>query len=174
MSKVRKRRSRNRQTKPASPLADKPFRPLVNPYTPIEVISPEQIEQIHNASMHILENIGLEFLEDEAFAYWQQAGAKTDPDTRRVWLDRGLVLDLVANAPTQFTLRARNPKHAVTIGGNHINFCTVGAVPYYSDLDYGRRPGTLADFQRMVKLAQVCGPHSHCGRLVCGTARHSR
>ncbi len=158
MSKVRKRRSRNRKTRPASPLADKPFRQLVNPYAPIEVISPEQLEQIHNASMHILENIGLEFLEDEAFTYWQQAGATTDPAARRVWLDRGLVQELVAKAPSRFTLRARNPKHAVTIGGNHINFCTVGAVPYYSDLDNGRRPGTLADFKRMVKLAQVCGP----------------
>jgi trimethylamine--corrinoid protein Co-methyltransferase len=108
--------------------------------------------------MVILENIGLEFLDSEAFSYWQKAGAKTDPPTRRVRLDRGLVLDLVAKAPTQFILHARNPAHNLILGGNHINFATVGAVPYYSDLDHGRRPGTLADFQRMVKLGQICGP----------------
>lgn len=158
MRRVRNRKERNRRTKPESPLADKPFRQLVNPYPPLEVITSDQIEQIHNASMHILENIGLEFLEDEAFACWQQTGIRTDPATNRVWLDRGLVLELVAKAPAQFTLRARNPKHSITIGGNHVNFCTVGAVPYYSDLDNGRRPGTLAIFKKMVKLAQVCGP----------------
>jgi trimethylamine--corrinoid protein Co-methyltransferase len=155
---MKRRRNRLRQRRAESPLADKPFRRLVNPYDPVEVITPEQIEQIHNASMVILENIGLEFLDSEAFSYWQKAGAKTDPLTRRVRLDRGLVLDLVAKAPTQFILHARNPAHNLILGGNHINFATVGAVPYYSDLDHGRRPGTLADFQRMVKLGQICGP----------------
>lgn len=155
---MKRKRNRVRRKRPSSPLADKPFRQLVNPYAPLEVMSPAQLEQIHQASMHILENIGLEFLDDEAFACWQRTGAKTDPATRRVQPDRGLVLDLVAQAPAQFTLQARNPQHTVTIGGNHINFCTVGAVPYYSDLDRGRRPGTLADFQRLVKLAQMCGP----------------
>ncbi|MFQ5436577.1 MAG: trimethylamine methyltransferase family protein, partial [Anaerolineae bacterium] len=78
--------------------------------------------------------------------------------TGRVWLDKALILELAAKAPAQFTLRARNPAHSLTFGGNHINFATVGAAPYYADLDQGRRPGTLADFQQMVKLAQICTP----------------
>lgn len=152
----RKRRIRRRE--PASPLADKSFRRLRNPYAPAAVLTPPQIEQIHEASMHILENIGIEFLDDEAFTYWQKAGAKVDTSTRRVWPERGLVMELVAQAPAQFKVRARNPAHTLTIGGNHINFATVGAAPYYSDMKRGRRPGALADFKRMVKLAQVCGP----------------
>jgi trimethylamine--corrinoid protein Co-methyltransferase len=137
-------------------LADKPFRQLQNPYAPLEVLSPAQIEQIHNASMHILENIGLEFLDEEALAYWQKAGAAIDG--KRVRPDGGLVRELVAKAPAEFVLQARNPAHSLTIGGNHINFATVGAVPYYADMETSRRPGRLADFQRMVRLAQVCGP----------------
>lgn len=158
MTRTRTRTRTPRRTRPDSPLADKPFRPLQNPYAPVEILSPAQIEQIHAASLHILENIGLEFLDDEALDYWQKAGATVDPATHHVRLDGGLVLELVAKAPAHFTLQARNPAHSLTIGGNHINFATVGAVPYYTDLDHGRRPGTLADFQRMVKLAQVCGP----------------
>lgn len=158
MAKARSRKRRKQRAQPESPLADKPFRRLANPYAPLEVLTPDQMEQIDRASMHILENVGLEFLDDEALAYWQRAGASVDPATRRVRLDGGLVRELVAQAPAQFRLQARNPQHKLTIGGNHINFCTVGAVPYYSDLDHGRRPGTLADFTRMVKLAQVCGP----------------
>jgi trimethylamine---corrinoid protein Co-methyltransferase len=155
---MKRRRNRTRQLEQESLLADKPFRQLVNPYAPFEIISAEQLGQIHNASMTILENIGLEFLDDEAISYWQKAGAVVDSPTRRVRIDRGLVLDLVAKAPAKFTLHARNPAHNLIVGGNHINFATVGAVPYYSDLDHGRRPGTLADFKRMVKLAQICGP----------------
>jgi trimethylamine--corrinoid protein Co-methyltransferase len=161
MSKVKERRRsrrRTRRTKPESPLADKPFRRLRNPFTPLEVLSPEQIEQIHAASMTILEDIGLDFLDDEAMACWQRAGARVDRPSQHVWLDRGLVMELVARAPSEFTLQARNPDRSLTFGGNHINFATVGAVPYYADLDNGRRPGTLADFKRMVKLAHLCGP----------------
>lgn len=151
-------RIRGRDRQPDSPLADKPFRPLVNPLRPVEMLTPEQLEQIHTASLHILENIGLDFLHEETLAIWQAAGAKVDWATQHAWLDRGLVLEAVAQAPAQFTLYARNPAHNLTIGGNHINFATVGAAPYYSDQERGRRPGTLADFQRMVKLAQLCGP----------------
>lgn len=166
MTRTRSSRT-TRRTQPDSPLANKPFRRLQNPYAPIEILSPAQIEQIHNASMHILENIGIEFLDDEAIRCWQQAGAKVELKTGRVQIDRGLLLELVAKAPTQFRLQARNPAHSLTFGGNHVNFATVGGAPYYADLDKGRRPGTLADLQAMVRLAQVCTPiHLIIGQLV--------
>lgn len=108
--------------------------------------------------MKILEEIGLEFLDDEALTYWEHAGAKVDRAGKHVWLDRTLVLDAVARAPSVFTLRARNPAHTVHIGGNHINFVTMAGMPYFSDLEGGRRPGTLDLYKRMLKLAQVCTP----------------
>jgi trimethylamine--corrinoid protein Co-methyltransferase len=158
MARNNANRSRKRGQRQTAVLADKPFRQLRNPLPPVEVLSPEQLGRIHNASLHILEEIGLDFWDDEVLALWQAAGARVDRAARHVWLDRGLVLEAVAQAPAEFTLRARNPAHSLNIGGNHINFATVGAAPYYSDLENGRRPGTLADFQRMVKLTQQCGP----------------
>ncbi|HEX9926771.1 MAG TPA: trimethylamine methyltransferase family protein, partial [Anaerolineae bacterium] len=47
-----------------------PFRQLRNPWPPLELIGPEQVEQLHEAAMNILENIGLEFLDDEALDIW--------------------------------------------------------------------------------------------------------
>ena len=125
---------------------------------PVEILSAEQLERIHGASMRILEEIGLDFLDGEALALWEEAGAKVDHSSKHVWLDRELLLELAAKAPAEFELHARNPKHSLRIGGSHINFATVGAAPYYSDLETGRRPGTLDDYCRMVKLAQLCGP----------------
>ena len=151
------RRERRRQQQP-TPLADKPFRRLVNPMTPVEILSPEQLTQIHDASMRILEEIGIDFLNEEALEMWAAAGGRVDHKNQHVWLDRDLVMELVAKAPAEFTLHARNPAHSLRIGGNAINFATVGAAPYYSDLKTGRRPGTLKDFRRMVKLTQQCGP----------------
>lgn len=166
MAKRRSSRKRVRR-QPASPLADKPFRQLTNPLPPVELLSPEQIERLHDASMHILEEIGIDFLDEETLDLWQAAGARVDRQSQHVCFDRELITSLVAKAPAEFTLTARNPAHSIQVGGNHINFATVGAAPYYSDLETGRRPGTLADFRRMVKLAQVCTPiHMVEGLLV--------
>lgn len=122
------------------------------------VLTPEQEERIHAASMYILEEIGLEFLDDEALACWKAAGAKVDRSQRRVWIGRDLLLEAVSRAPAAFTLHARNPAHSVRVGGNAINFVTMAGMPYFSDLDEGRRPGTLELYQRMLKLSQVCSP----------------
>lgn len=152
------RKRGRRRNRPDSDLAGKPFRHLTNPLSPVEVLSEEQSERIHDASMRILEEVGIDFLDDEALSLWEAAGAKVDRKERHVWPDRELVLETIARAPDEFALRARNPEHTLRIGGNSVNFATVGAAPYYSDLKRGRRPGTIADYRRMVKLAQFCGP----------------
>lgn len=157
---------RRRRSQPLSPLAGKPFRRLTNPLSPVEVLSPEKMEKIHDASMHILEEVGIDFLDDEALLLWETAGARVDRGRQHVWMDRGLILEKVALAPAEFVLKARNPAYSLIIGGNNINFATVGAAPYYADGD-GRRPGILADFRRMVRLTQQCGPlHMVEGLLV--------
>jgi trimethylamine--corrinoid protein Co-methyltransferase len=56
--------------------------------------------------------------------------------------------------PPEFTLYARDPAHNVNIGGNWIAFAPVGGPPNCSDLERGRRPGTLKDNSNFVKLCQ--------------------
>ncbi len=139
-------------------LADKPFHHTHNPFAPLEPLAAEQVAALHNASMTILEEIGIDFLDGEVLDLWAAAGARVDRSSSHVYIDRGLLMTLLQSVPAQFTLRASNPARSLTIGGNHINFATVGGAPFYSDLDSGRRPGTLADFRRMVQLAHLSGP----------------
>lgn len=148
-------RHARRRERQASPLLQRPFRPIRNPYPPLEILSPPQLERIHDASMHILENVGLDFFDDEALAIWQQAGAKVDRAARHVWIDRGLATQALATAPSQFTWRARNPAHSVTIGGDWITFGPNGGMVYAMDLENGRRPGTMRDYEKFLKLSQM-------------------
>jgi trimethylamine--corrinoid protein Co-methyltransferase len=104
--------------------------------------------------MRILEDIGLDFMDDEALELWAAAGAKVDLAAQHVWLDRGLVLDLVARAPAAFRWRGRNPARDLHIGGNAVAFMPQGGVVYVNSLDGGRRPGTLADYENFLKLGQ--------------------
>lgn len=150
--------TRRRERRRASPLVDQAFRLIRNPYPPVEVLSAEQLERIHQTSLRILEELGLEFWDGEALDLWQQAGARVDRANQRVWIKRGLLLEAIAKAPAEFTLRARNPAHTLHIGGNAINFAPGAGCPYISDFKRGRRPGTLAAFQEIVRLVQQCPP----------------
>ncbi len=148
-----KRRGRHRREVAA--LTQLPWRSLRNPYAPIEVLSAEQIEAIHDTSMQILEEIGMDFLHPEAREILGRAGAEVEAGSERVRFDRGLIEEAVGHAPAEFTLHARNPAHHVTIGGNHINFATVGSAVNASDLAGGRRDGNYDDFCDLIRLAQA-------------------
>jgi trimethylamine--corrinoid protein Co-methyltransferase len=154
----RSARADRREQRRRSPLEALPFRALHNPLPPVELLSPEQVEQIHVASMRILEEIGIDFLDQEALDIWQAAGARVDHGAQHVWLDRGLVLEAVAKAPAQFTLRARNPARSVPIGGNNSIFSVTSGTAFVSDLDSGRRTGTLADMHNLMRLVHMCPP----------------
>jgi trimethylamine:corrinoid methyltransferase-like protein len=58
-------RRATRRRRPESLLLKLPFRPLHNSFPPLEMLSPEQLEQTHLAWLRICEEIGLEFWDDE-------------------------------------------------------------------------------------------------------------
>lgn len=152
--------------RPAAPsVAQLPWQRLRNPYAPTEVISADQVEAIHNTSMRVLEELGIEFLSDTALERLKAAGADVNFSTKLVHFDRALVEELVAKAPSEFTLTPRNPDRAVTFGGNHIAFNSVGGPPNASDLDNGRRPGNFADYKNFIKLMQSLNILHLCGGI---------
>ena len=55
--------------------------------------------------MRFLEEVGIDFRDDEAIAYWK--AARADVDGYRVRIDRALLMELVAKAPERFTFTAR-------------------------------------------------------------------
>src|SRR3954470_11565885 len=57
-----------------------PWRNYRNPYSPIQAVTEDQLEAIHNASLRILEELGIEFLDEEARAILKQHGAEVQAD----------------------------------------------------------------------------------------------
>ena len=131
-----------------------PWRQLRNPYRCIEILSEDQVEAIHEASLTVLEEQGIRILFDEARRLLRAAGAEVDESNLRVRFDRGLVLEAVGKAPAKVMLQARNPARNIEVGGDCVAFLTVGGPPNASDLDRGRRAGNLADFKDFIRLAQ--------------------
>lgn len=147
-------RSTRRRRRDAGAILQTGWREIENPLPPIEVLQPEQVEAIHNASLRVLEEIGMDFLHPEALRLLKEAGADVEPGSERVRFDRGLIMESMAKAPSSFTLHARNPAHNLKMGGNRINFATVGSAPNVSDMDGGRRVGNYEDYCNLLRLAQ--------------------
>ena len=132
-----------------------PFRQLRNPLQPTRLISEDELESIHLASLRVLKEIGVDVLHEEARRIMKEHGADVREGSERVRFDGDMILDLVAHAPSEFTLHARNPAHNVRFGGDNVVFAQVASAPNCSDLDRGRRPGNRADYRNFLKLAQM-------------------
>ena len=147
-----------RERRVASAVHQLPWRSLRNPYPPIEPLSADQLEAIIDGALEVLETYGMRFLEPESRQLMRVSGASVDEDSMMVRMDRAMVLEQLAHAPSIFGLRARNPARDLVIGGNHLVFGAVGGPAFVSDLDRGRRPGTYAeqcDFIRLVQSLEI-------------------
>ncbi|PSP51479.1 hypothetical protein BRC60_02795 [Halobacteriales archaeon QH_1_68_42] len=140
------------------------------------------VEAVHEASMHVIAEVGIQLTHERAREVVTAAGGEVDDDGVAT-LPRDLVTDAVDRAPAAFTLYARDSERDVTVGGDgppvrapaygpstvH-TFDAEGqdgrrnAAPGGAGSDerrnarsanYERRDARLADYERLVKLAHA-------------------
>lgn len=161
------RRPRSIRPSRSSGLRQRPFGEVRNPYRPMEILTADQIEVIHEKSLMVLRDIGLKVDSALALDLLAAAGADVDRSNGRVRFDPAMVEDMLTGIPSGFTIHARNPKKSVYVGGNSLTFATVCGPSFVSDLDRGRRAGTLEDMRNFVKLSASLNIFHHEGGAGC-------
>ena len=131
----------------------------------VDLLDAEQVRRIHDASMDIIEEVGVEFRCDDAIGMWRAAGADVDGVTVRI--DREHLMSLVGTAPSSYTMVARDPAHTVTVGDGKTIFTPSYGAPYVLDLDGVRRQATLLDFRDFTKLNHLSPALHMSGGVVC-------
>ncbi len=132
--------------------------PLRQPYMRLnhtDVLSADEIESIHEASLAILERVGMEFLCPESRSIMREAGADVDESNHRVRFPRELIESSIRTAPAEFTLHSRNPARNVRVGGRWMAFGTVASAPHFIDRAGVRRTGDRDGFRDLLRLAQM-------------------
>jgi trimethylamine---corrinoid protein Co-methyltransferase len=158
------RRGRDaRRRERAAPAAS--FPALVRRIPVYDVLPEEAIELIHEESCRILEDVGIEFRDDEAAAMWKAAGANVEG--HRVRIDRGQLMELVGLIPERYTMHARNPARTVSVGGDSAIFVPMYGAPFVRDLDDVRRYGTLADLENLHRLAYMARALHSTSSIIC-------
>lgn len=154
MERITARRRPGRPQREVGGIEQRPWKQLTRPYAPIEILSADQVQTIHEMGLTILEEIGMRVLQPQARQFYRAAGCDVDEGEMRVRFDRAMVMERVAMVPSSFELRARNPAKNVKVGGRHCILSSVGGPAYVMDNDRGRRPGTYAEMCDYLKLIQ--------------------
>ena len=130
-------------------------------FSPTDVVSADELQSIHEASLEILERIGMEVLDPEARSIMAAAGAQVDETTDRVRFAPELVERAIVTAPSTYTLHSWNPHRHLQVGGDRLIFGTVGSAPHFIDRDGVRRTGTREGYRDLLKLAQMLNVVQH-------------
>lgn len=116
-----------------------------------------ELEILHDASMAILEEVGMRLHHPEIVETLKQYGIRTEED--QVFFTRDQVMALVKKAPSQFTVYARNPEHDMVVGkdenGKGIPQYVGGyGCPAVIEKDGTKRNAVLVDYIRFIQLVQ--------------------
>jgi trimethylamine---corrinoid protein Co-methyltransferase len=130
-----------------------------------EVLSPEEVQQIHAASMNILANIGVKVDYPFARQLFARAGANVDETTQSVRIPEALIMQAVGSAPKSFRLYGASGDFSVEIGGPEPVFAALGTPTASLDLETGEhRPSTLQDLVRHIQLIDS-SQNIHCSQM---------
>ena len=114
------------------------------------------VQRIHDASVEVLERIGIEVPPSACRDLFKKAGARVDEANNRVYISAAMVEDALAVARNEVVLHGRNPKHTMTLGGKQVYMGTGGAAVKVLDLETRRaRESTLADVARIGRLSDA-------------------
>ena len=152
---MRRGRSRERRATAKSAVEQAPFGQVRNPYAPMTVISDDEVEAIHRASLRVLRDNGVEFQLPRAVEILREAGATVGEDDKRVHFDPAFVEEKLKTVPRRFTLHGRSSHRDLEFGGNSAIWGSVGSAPNVSDRERGRVTGNFEDYQNLIRLSHA-------------------
>jgi len=121
-----------------------------------KVLSDNQIDKIHSASLEILERVGVVVPHDEILGRFEEAGAALDRKGQRVRIPAELVMKSVEQSGKQFTLFGRDLSRKAEFGVGKRNYNSIaGEAMWVENPGEERRYATLDDVRTAARLADA-------------------
>ena len=134
----------------------KTIKSITNPKLRLEILQPEEVKEIHEATLWIIENVGVRFPSARALDIWESHGAKVDRQTSVVRVKPKLIEDAMQEAPPRYTLAARDTGQDLQLDGNHVYVGTDGCGVEVIDFRTNqRRTSCLQDVADISRLADA-------------------
>lgn len=132
----------------------KNIKSISNPKLKLEILTPAEVKKIHDATLWIIEKVGVRFPSEQALRIWEAHGAQVDRNTRIVKAKAELIDSALKSCPPIYPLAARDPQQDLLLDGNHVFLGTDGCGVEVIDIESGqRRTSRLQDVAEIARLA---------------------
>jgi trimethylamine--corrinoid protein Co-methyltransferase len=132
------------------------FKALSKRKNATQLVDKDGFKRIHEASLDILETVGIRIYSQAALELLKEHGARVDKEKMVARIPRDLVQKSIQSAPKEYNLHARNPKYDLLMDGSHLYFTFDGCGVQTIDLDSGkRRAARKQDIVDCARLANI-------------------
>ncbi len=122
----------------------------------LELLSPDDVKQIHEATLDVIENVGVKFHSHKALDILEANGATVDRESTVARIPAAVVEKAMSTVPHEFTLGARNPEYDLPLDGEHVYISSDGCGVFYRDPVTGAvRPSRKEDLENCAKVVQA-------------------
>jgi len=124
----------------------------------LRFLSDADLALMQQATLHILENVGVKFPSKKALAVFREHGAEVDEQSKIVKIPADLVMKAMSTVPRYFKVGARDPLVEFSLQKDHTYFCTDGNGHEVVDFKTGEfRPSTKEDVGTMARVVDYLG-----------------
>lgn len=124
------------------------------------LLTDDQVRRVHEASLEILENVGLLVRNERARGIFARHGCRVDPATETVRFPRAVVEEFRRSLPPRFTFRGREPAYDRTIPDDRPVIVTGSSAPNLVDPVTGEdRRARAEDIARIAHLVDELPGH---------------
>jgi len=129
---------------------------------PVDILTNEEVGRIHYGALDVLEKTGVTFDDEEALNTLERGGCWVDKEKKRVRIPGWLVEKSLALCPSSFTIKARNPKFDIRVGGSTVYYSSFPAMGIFDIETMDRRVPVLNDQIMMVRLIDAIDEIHFC------------
>ena len=127
----------------------------------VQILSEEDIQRIHNATLQVLEEVGTLFEDPEARRVLEESGACVVGEI--VKLPADLVEESIKAAPGQVTLEARDRGKSIVLGSNRVLFTNGFGATEVIDFETGEyRKATVRDLRDLTVICDFLDSIDYC------------
>jgi trimethylamine--corrinoid protein Co-methyltransferase len=134
----------------------------------LKVLTEEQLDTVHEATLRILERTGVRFDHEDARSRLVCAGAAGHPTKKGVVVfPRAVVEEAIRKVPSRNVIHARDPDWDIEYDGEHLFPYAAGGSPKILDLDTGEsRHSTYDDVAMAARLGDALENSHYASSLV--------
>jgi len=119
----------------------------------LEILTQDEMDQIHQGAVSILEETGITIPDEEVLRLLADSGIKVEFDLKKAFFNEDQVKDAINKSPAEYKWHAKTPDFDLHIGGNVVTYGIASTISHVIDLEGIKRPATVADAINFSKLS---------------------